>query len=51
MMHLVEYNPIDDGNMVREISDDEDAYTYLPDAMIVLMNLGSFRSKSYRMQR
>ena len=50
-MHLVEYNPIDDGNMVREISDDEDAYTYLPDAMIVLMSLGSFRSKSYRMQR
>lgn len=28
-MHLVEYNPIGNGNTVREISDDEDGYTYL----------------------
>jgi hypothetical protein len=28
-LHLVEYNPIGHGNMMREISDDEDEYTYL----------------------
>jgi len=28
-MHLVEYNSHDDGNMVKEIIDDEDEYTFL----------------------
>jgi hypothetical protein len=51
-IHLVEYNPIHGGNVVREASDDEDEYTYLPDvATIVLMSLGSSHSKSCRMRR
>lgn len=27
-IHLTEYHPHDDGNIIREIADDEDEYTY-----------------------
>jgi hypothetical protein len=51
-MQLIEYNALDDANLVREITDDEDEYTYFPSLPHPDTNVvGSSRSKSCRTQR
>ena len=51
-MQLIEYNALDDANLVREITDDEDEYTYFPSFPQPDTNVvGSSRSKSCRTQR
>jgi len=51
-MQLIEYNALDDANLVREITDDEDEYTYFPSLLQPDTNVvGSSRSKSCRTQR
>ena len=51
-MQLIEYNALDDANLVREITDDEDEYTYFPSLRLPDTNVvGSSRSKSCRTQR
>jgi hypothetical protein len=51
-MQLIEYNALDDANLVREITDDEDEYTYFPSFTQPDTNVvGSSRSKSCLTQR
>lgn len=54
-MQLIEYNSLDDSNLVREIPDDEDEYTYFPPSRFLpdemLMSIACSRSKSCRTQR
>src|SRR5271170_1885994 len=51
-MQLIEYNALDDANLVREITDDEDEYTYFPSLLQTDANIvDSSHFKSCRTRR